>query len=311
MGKLHSYGKIWNLGHRAVRDIFSEPVRIQEKIDGSQFSFGVCDGELFIRSKKAEIHPGAKNGQFSMAVETVVALFEKGLLVEGWTYRGEAVTKPRHNHLIYERCAEGGIVLFDVDIGEEDYVDHAAVTHIARGIGVDVVPEYEKSWKVIDIENLNVLLDNEPLLGGENGIEGIVIKPCQPIFDQATGKALKAKLVRPEFREKATRSWKAANPNREEFLTSIIKGLTTEARFRKAIQAARDEDVLEYSNRDIGPLLGRITKDIHEEEADAIKEALFKHFWKKSISRGVTRGFPQFYQAWLLEQQFNEEEEDV
>ena len=161
------------------------------------------------------------------------------------------------------------------------------------------------------MEDLNLLLDHPPLLGGESGIEGIVIKPVNPMFDPMTSKTLRAKLVRPEFREKATKSWKAANPNRNDFITEIVKGLTTEARFRKAIFAARDEGTLEFSNRDIGPLLGRITKDIHDEEADAIKEALFKHFWKKSISRGVTRGFPQFYQAWLIEQQFNEEDENV
>ncbi len=311
MGKLHGYGKIWNLGHRAIRDIFSGPVKIQEKVDGSQFSFGVRDDdELFIRSKRADIFPGAKNGQFTMAVDTVVRLFEEGKLINWATYRGEAVTKPRHNHLAYERHAKGGIVLFDVDRGEEDLVDYDILCEIAQGLGVDVAPQYIGDLIVSNIEGLNFYLTMPSVLGGEDGIEGIVIKPVNLMFDATTGKTLRAKLVRPEFREKATRSWKAANPNRNDFITTIIKSLTTEARFRKAIQAARDEGALEYSNCDIGPLLGRITKDIHDEEADDIKEALFKHFWRKSISRGVTRGFPQFYQAWLLEQQFNEEDED-
>jgi len=311
MSKLTGYGKIYNLGHRAVREIFSGPVKIQEKVDGSQFSFGVRDGELFIRSKRADIHPGAKNGQFTMAVETVVRLFDERKLVEGWTYRGEAITSPRHNHLFYDRAAKGGIVLFDIDVAEEDLLTHEDLCYTALEFDVDAIPEYSHDLVVSDIESLNLLLDHPSLLGGESGIEGIVIKPTGPVFDPMTGKTLRAKLVRPEFREKATKSWKAANPNRNDFISEIIDGLVTEARFRKAIFAARDEGVLEFGNRDIGPLLGRITKDIHEEEADAIKEALFKHFWKKSISRGVTRGFPQFYQAWLIEQQFNEEEEDV
>ena len=57
---LRSYPKVFNLGHRAVRDLLSGPVVVQEKIDGSQFSFGVGeDGTLLIRSRGADIEPEA------------------------------------------------------------------------------------------------------------------------------------------------------------------------------------------------------------------------------------------------------------
>ena len=45
MTVLTSYPKVYQLGHKAVLDIFSGPVVIQEKIDGSQFSFGLVGGE--------------------------------------------------------------------------------------------------------------------------------------------------------------------------------------------------------------------------------------------------------------------------
>jgi ATP-dependent RNA circularization protein (DNA/RNA ligase family) len=36
-----SYPSIYALGHRAIRELFDGPVVVEEKIDGSQFSFGV------------------------------------------------------------------------------------------------------------------------------------------------------------------------------------------------------------------------------------------------------------------------------
>jgi len=35
------YCQIYNLGHRAIADLLRGPVIIEEKIDGSQFSFGL------------------------------------------------------------------------------------------------------------------------------------------------------------------------------------------------------------------------------------------------------------------------------
>ena len=42
----HSYGKIFNLGHKETEALFDGPVVVEEKIDGSQFSFGSINGEL-------------------------------------------------------------------------------------------------------------------------------------------------------------------------------------------------------------------------------------------------------------------------
>lgn len=37
----HSYPKSLNVGHKLAEKLFDGPVVIQEKVDGSQFSFGV------------------------------------------------------------------------------------------------------------------------------------------------------------------------------------------------------------------------------------------------------------------------------
>ena len=38
---ISSYPKVYNLGHRAIVGLTEESVVVQEKVDGSQFSFGL------------------------------------------------------------------------------------------------------------------------------------------------------------------------------------------------------------------------------------------------------------------------------
>ena len=68
---LHSYPSIFNLGHRAVAGLLGGPVIVEEKIDGSQFSFGVTvDGEIVTRSKGAA---------HTNSVESVWAVLKRGV----------------------------------------------------------------------------------------------------------------------------------------------------------------------------------------------------------------------------------------
>jgi len=63
--KIHSYTKVLNIGHKALTDLFKDPVYIEEKVDGSQFSFGVLNGELTARSKSVEILIDAPEPMFN------------------------------------------------------------------------------------------------------------------------------------------------------------------------------------------------------------------------------------------------------
>ena len=58
---LHSYPNVYQLGHKLVSNVLDGYVLVQEKIDGSQISFGIDNlGDLRIRSKNKEIdieHP--------------------------------------------------------------------------------------------------------------------------------------------------------------------------------------------------------------------------------------------------------------
>jgi len=95
MSSWHSYPKIYALGHREVKDIFSSEVIIQEKIDGSQISFGIFDGELKIKSKSKELVLDAPDKMFIKAVNIINDI--KDRLHDGWTYRGEYLVKPKQN----------------------------------------------------------------------------------------------------------------------------------------------------------------------------------------------------------------------
>src|SRR3990167_7794184 len=117
---IHSYSKVFNVGHEEVSDILKHPVVVQEKLDGSQLSFRVVDGALFIRSKGAVIDPENPADLFAPAVRWI--LNNQSELVPGWTYRAEAISKPKHNTLVYSRAPESGFVLFDVDEALESMV---------------------------------------------------------------------------------------------------------------------------------------------------------------------------------------------
>ena len=96
-----SYPKVYALGHAAIGELLLDRVIVQEKIDGSQFSFGVFDGELHVRSKGKEIEPSAPEKMFNDAILAVIERKDK--LQPGWTYRAEYLRTPHHNHLNYDR----------------------------------------------------------------------------------------------------------------------------------------------------------------------------------------------------------------
>lgn len=299
--KIPSYPKVWNLGHPRVLDLLSGPVYVQEKVDGSQFSFGVIGEELVMRSKGAQVYPEAADELFRPAVETVLRLYEEGKLKPGNIYRGEALCRPKHNTLKYGRVPEGNIALFDVQWGEQVYADPKDLPLYAEYLGIESVPLL---WygEIEDAEAIRGFLKTDSFLGGCK-IEGVVIKNYARFGPD--GKPLMAKHVSEAFKESHSKEWARSNPTRSDVIEKIIETLRTEARWKKAIQHLEEAGILEHSPRDIGKLLSELQRDVFEEEGDFIRDTLFEHF-KKQIARGVSRGFPEFYKQLLMERQFRE-----
>ena len=295
-----SYGKIHALGSRFVKDIFHHGTAyIQEKVDGSQFSFGVLEGQLRIRSKGREIFQDAPDAMFRLGVEYVQGI--QGDLVPEWIYRSEYLCKPKHNALTYARIPNNHIALFDVLIGREDYLNPASLAEVASALGIEAVPCFMGMDKNLPLEGFQELLKRESFLGGQT-IEGVVVKNYQ-MYDQATGHVLMAKYVSEAFKEVHRREWGNANPSGKDVVQGLIEAYRTPARWEKAVYRLRDDSRLENSPRDIGNLIKSVWPDIVEEcEAD-IKEILWKHY-SKQIARGVVAGLPEWYKQRLLQQQF-------
>lgn len=301
MSSWHSYPQIFNMGHRYVKDLLTTPVLVEEKIDGSQFSFGCFDGDdgpfVRVRSKGAEMLVDAPEKMFASAVNWVKA--NAYALTPGWTYRGEYLAKPKHNALTYDRIPANHIILFDINPGQEDYLPWEAKVKEGGRLGLEVVP-YLFHGMVKDLEQFREYLDRESVLGGQK-IEGVVVKNYE-MFGQDK-KVLMGKFVSEAFKEVHSKSWKADNPNAGDIVQKLVETYHSPARWQKALIHLRERGLIEDSPRDIGLLMREVWPDIEKEEKDAIKDKLYEWAAHK-IGRGVTAGLPEWYKEELLKKQF-------
>lgn len=287
---ISSYGSIYTLGHVAVADILNGDVEITEKIDGSQISFGLINGELMVRSKNQQLFLGANNGMFNLAVEKIEAA--SSLLTPNFVYRGEFLMKPKHNTLAYERVPHNHIAIYDIERspGTEDYLRRRDRIKEVLRIGFEPVrvffagPESTLEW----IQNY---LREESVLGGVK-VEGVVVKNYSMFTEDK--KVAKAKFVSAEFQEKHVQEWKVGNPTRKDIITELIESYAVPARWEKAVQHLRDDGKLEGSPRDIGNLIKETQEDLKKEEEQSIKDVLYKHFIGQ-ILRGCVSGLPYWY----------------
>jgi hypothetical protein len=300
--KLHSYPSIFNMGHRAVADLLKDPVYVQEKVDGSQFSFGLDEtGNVITRSKGAELFLETADKLFKGAVEYAHSIKDK--LTPGYTYRGEVLCRPRHNTLAYDRVPRHNVVIFDVNTSEETYMPYNEVVSEANRLDLEVVPMLHAGM-VNTADELRAFLETMSFLGGQK-VEGVVVKPIGYGQFGPDKKALMGKYVSEAFKEIHGGEWRKNNPSNNEIVEKVALQYKTPARWHKSIQHLKEAGQLEDSPRDIGKLLKEINVDVLKECEAEIKEELFKAAWPK-IARIITAGFPEFYKNELLNQQFGD-----
>lgn len=292
--RINSYPKVWALGHEALDgDIFDGDVVIQEKIDGSQFSFGIIDGELVCRSKNVEIDLD-NPGMFASAVNTVQDILP--LLVKGYIYRAEFLSKPKHNTLAYDQIPVGHIIGYDVEIGPSKFLRPSDAAELFSLPGLQFVPTYyQGTGENLTLDKVKNWTKSKPVLGGPM-VEGVVIKNYDMVL--SNGKIAMAKYVRDDFKESHRDDWKKRNPNRADVIEKLIAIYGNEMRYKKAVQHLRESGNLDESPRDIGPLIKEFSVDLYNECKDEIAEQLFKHFWKQ-IQKGAAKGIPSWYKEEL------------
>ncbi len=297
MNRLRGYSSPFNLGHKALKGFWYGTIYASEKVDGSQFSFGLVEGELVCRSRRQPINLDDA-GMFKLGVETARDLASQGLLQEGWSYRGEYLSKPKHNTMAYDRVPRGNIILFDIDRGDQDYVTPSGVVDVAANIDLESVPLLETYFTKPDLEAVTALLETESILGGGK-IEGVVLKNYSMFgIDK---KALMAKVVSEVFKEKHSKSWKVRNPGQGDFVRTLTAGFATEARWMKAVQHLREAGELEGIPQDIPQVMREIVRDVEDDLREEVMNALYTHFWPQ-IRRGLTKGAAKFYKRLLAEE---------
>lgn len=293
----NSYPSIYALGHAAIADIFNEEIIVEEKVDGSQLSFGLFPDGLRARSKGAQIQILAPMAMFKPAVDVVQSLD----LHPGWTYRAEFLAKPKHNVLCYDRIPAKHLIIFDINTGNESYLGYEEKAAEAARLGLEVVPLLFKG-KCTDIEMFRSFLDRTSILGGQK-IEGVVVKNYARFGRDK--KVMLGKFVSEAFKEVHASEWKSENPKQGDILELLVREYKTPARWSKALQHLRESGKIEDSPKDIGLLFPEAQSDLEAECRVEILEKLWKWAWPQ-LKRRCVHGLAEWYKEQLLQRAFQD-----
>lgn len=308
MGRIPPYPKVLTYGSRYTENALNGPVSVEEKIDGSQVKFGInADRSLVMESHHSQLFHETK-GQFETFIQRAEESYDRLLTImdnehlDAIYIYGEFLEKPKHNTLHYGRVPDGNIMIFDVAIVMNDNIDWATrplMQEIAGSLGLELVPQFY--YGLISQDELGGLLgqylERESVLGKEK-IEGIVIKNYEEKISIGSHIwPLFVKVVNDRFKERHGKEWKK-NSGKSQ-LEAFIDSFCAEGRWAKAVQHLQEQNALERSPKDIGPLIAEIARDIEEEEEDNIKDFLYQ-LYIKDIRRAATRGFAEWYKQKLI-----------
>ena len=299
---IRAFPKIFAMGTDYILDILKDEVEITEKLDGSQFSFGKIEGQLYMRSKGQAIFAEAPEKMFESAVEHVLTIQDR--LPHGIVFYNEFLQRPKHNVLAYERIPKNHLALFAMADFSRDKFD-MNYHEWAEKLDIEAVPVLWRG-KIENIEVLLELLEIDSVLGNEK-VEGLVVKNYERPFllGGQPIPLMAGKYVSDKFKERHGQN-RGKYGNKGRFLT-FCESFRTEARWQKAVQHLRERGELENDPRDIGKLFKEVNIDIVEEEKDAIMKFLWKEFGK-SIIRTATKGLPEWYKEQLLRRTEDDQE---
>jgi len=298
---LRAFPKIFAIGTDYIRDIFNEEVEVTEKVDGSQFAFGKVNGELFLRSKGAQLYVDNPEKMFREGIDYVCSIQDE--LPDNVCFYGEYLKSPKHNTLKYNRIPKNHIILFGASSPAGDLFDPQFYNY-AEKLNLEVVPR--KTIKINSPDELRELLNQESVLGGCH-VEGVVVKNYtrQFLLGGQPMPLMAGKFVSEAFKEVHRNRWGTEEKGSSKWATFCMS-FKTEARWHKAVQHLAETGELDNSPKDIGKLLKEINIDIETEEKEAIKEFLWNQH-KRDIMSLATNGFPEWYKQQLLERSFAEE----
>lgn len=295
-----AYPKILHIGDKPIADLFDDEVEITEKLDGSQFGFGVYNGVLYTRSKGKEQDLDNPDKMFIEGVDYVKQIRDK--IPNGFSFWGEYLQKPRHNVLAYDRVPKNHIALFGVS-KDGEMLSYDLIKYWAELLQVDAVPLLFKG-KTTANEAIK-LVGSQSYLGGQEA-EGIVVKKYEDWM--FLGKILipvkAGKYVTEKFKEVHHKDWAKLNTAKGAFGT-LSASVRTEARWNKAIQHLRESGQFHGTVQDIGTLIKEVHRDLSEEETDNLQRQLWK-IYGPDILKASTQGFVDWYKEKIAKGEFQD-----
>lgn len=297
-----SYPKIFSIGTDYIRDIFTEPVEVSEKIDGSMFALGKINGQVYMRSKGAMLYAEHPQKMFVEAMSYIDSIQDR--LPEGVTFYAEYLRVPKHNTLKYDRVPKHHLALFGVKDASERFYDTDALSRFADMLGIEPVPILFMG-SMTSASALMDFLDRDSILGGTK-IEGVVVKNYSRRFvvGGQPMPLMAGKCVSERFKEVHRERWSTEEKGKSK-LDTFFGSFRTPARWEKAVQHLAERGELEHQPRDIGKLFKEVHQDIEAEEQDTIKTFLWNHF-KDQLKRTATANLPNWYKERLAERAFGD-----
>lgn len=293
-----AYPKIIALGGVGIGSIFDEEVEITEKVDGSQFGFGIIQGELVCRSKGKEQDIDNPDKMFKEGVEYIKSVQYR--LPNDVLFYGEYLQKPRHSTLAYDNIPKNHIALFGMMIlenGETSMGLYEDLKTWSRILEIDVIPLLYQGKS--NPEEILKLIETESYLGGQK-IEGVVVKNYKPwlFMNQILYPVMAGKYVSEKFKETHEKDWSRLNTGKGQ-MAVLKEKYHTEARWNKAIMHLKEDNRFTQSLKDIGELIKEVRSDITTEEKENIKNDLWRLFGD-DVLRYATVGLPEWYKEQLL-----------
>lgn len=299
---IRAFPKIFHIGERFIDNLFKGEVEITEKVDGSQFDFGIDkDGLIVMRSHGQDLTNREVPKMFKVAANQVSRM-EAIIRKKDWHdiyFYSEFLSVPHQNVLNYKWTPKNNLYLFGVMEGDKFVSDFDKLCWYADQLEIER-PRLLYKGEIKDVKKLEEFLDADSILGNTK-IEGIVVKNYnQPTFltQNLVFPICMGKYVREDFKEKHAKNWNREHTSKGRLETFIYQ-FRTEARWQKAFQHLKEAGEIENAPRDIGKLMVEVHKDLEAEEKEAIKDGLYKIF-EGDISRVSTRGLPEWYKKQLL-----------
>lgn len=286
--KIERFGK--KDGYQALKN--GTYVVVSEKLDGSNASFRLENGEIECFSRNQEL---SENNTLRGFYNWVQENIDINKLTEGMIYYGEWLVKHAIN---YDEDNYNQFYLFDIYIEDnctiydktDCYADSSLVEYYANKLNVKLAPIFYKG-KFISIEHIQSFVGKSEL--GEVG-EGVVAKAYD--YRDRFGRQKFFKFVSDEFAEKAkAKKHKIKNGGElDEFVNTFL----TKARVEKILYKLVDEGVIEedFGLEDMGTILKNSSKtiadDILEEEIDSLL---------KIVKKKISKAYPHVVKEIILD----------